>query len=1128
MKKKKHLVFALLLGGTLTLQAQKVTLHYQNQKLEAVLSDIRHQTGMTLAYSAQFVDLDKKVTVIASSEELSDVLTGLFQDTDIGFEIRDNKIFLFDKKKQQTSPPKGNALPKRSVSGTVTDENGDAIIGASIMVKGSDEGTVTDIDGKFSLELTDNDVLQVSYIGYLPISQPVKGKNDLTIRLQEDSQLLEEVVVIGYGTTTVKNSTGSISSVKSEDIQNFPATNFASSLSGKMTGVQVSLPSGIPGSSPVIKVRGTGTLTAGSNPLIVVDGFPLTEGSDINSINANSIQSIEVLKDAASTAIYGSRGANGIIMITTKQGSNSKPQVTLSANFGIQQRYDKLELVNAYDMAQYMLEARNTGYVNKDPLHRKETDDTATRKANGASKRELIPDYLYPYLNGEPGLTDTDWLDEIFQLAPLQDYNVSINGGSEKASYALSAGYMKQDGILIGSDYEKFSANANLKLTPAKAITVGFSISPSYAHSNSFDTGAGTSGNYLYMASIMYPFFAPYKSDGTLAISEQIIANTDTDGALGENPVAFAELIQNDTYTARVFGNMYGEVAFLNDFKFRTSIGGDFENSRNEYFKPSVLGTYRAAAPQPATASQTNTTRTNFLIENTLTYNKQIKEHFVQVLLGQSYQREDQNYLKVVATDFSDDSVPNIAGGASYSVTPDKYAWAMISYFTRVNYNVQNKYMFSGSIRRDGSSRFGRNTKWGLFPAFSGAWMISGEDFLQGNRYINYAKLRLSWGKSGNNQIPNYGSIALMQNENYLSNGSLIAGTGISSSPNPDLSWEMSSTWNVGFDMTLFDYLGINADFYVTNTDDLLLEVPVPQQSGYKTSLQNIGKIRNTGFELRFSTTKPVKAGPVSWNSSLNMSTNKDKVLALAPGQTQIIGSRNANITRVGGAIAELYGYEVIGIYKTEEELETLPTMAGTQIGDYIIKDVNGDKQIDTKDKRSFGSPAPKVVLGWNNTFNYKNFDLTIDMFSELGKKIFSQTLATSLDAGEGWAVPTKEYFENRYHPVNNPDGIYATPNMANFSNARKEARISNLYFNNASNFTIRSLKLAYTLPRGVVTKCGIQRAQVYFLANNLLVLTPYKGLSVNGGTTDVLNQGYESFNYPLPRTFSFGLNVNF
>ena len=1116
MKHKILLVLFLSFMACLTANAQKVTLQFRQVKLAKVFDAITQQTGLTVAYSRPTVDPDRVVSIEADKEELSDVLTQLLKDTNVTFEIGETKIYLKEESVSDTPQKSGRLI---TISGTIVDEKGETIIGASVAVQGTTLGTITNADGEYSLaNVPENSQITISFIGYQSISLPANAKALGKIVMKEDNELLDEVVVIGYGTTTVKSATGSISSVKANELQSYPSTNFASALSGKMAGVQVSLPSGAPGGSPVINVRGIGTLTAGSKPLIVVDGFPLTEGSDINSINMSAIQSIEVLKDAASTAIYGSRGANGIIMITTKSGKTSKPNVSLSATFSLQQRYDKLELVDAYDMAQYMLEARNTGYVNKNPSVRKESDDTATRKANGASKRELIPDYLYPYLNGEKGLTNTNWLDEIFQLAPMQDYNISVSGGSEKAFYSLSAGYMKQKGIVIGTDFDKFSANVNLKLMPSNTITLGFSFSPSYSKQNTFDEDA-MSSNFLNIATGIYPFFAPYNEDGTLAISKQIKANADTDGALYENPVAIAKKVERKTDRLRLFGNMYAEVKLLKDFRFKTNIGADYDASIYKFYTPSDIGKYRAAAPQPISASQSNTNRKNYLIENTLTYNKLIKEHSIQVLLGQSYQREDQELLKVTATDFGDSSI---------KVEPSQYSWAMISYFARLNYNWQDKYIFSASMRRDGSSRFGNNTKWGMFPALSAAWLISNEKFMSNCSAIDYAKLRVSWGKSGNNQIANYGAQALMSNNDYLFGGTLAPGTVINASPNPDLSWEMTSTWNIGLDVTLFKYLGISADFYLANTNDLLLSVPVPQQSGYTTSLQNIGKVRNTGFEIRFSTAKDIEMGPVSWNSSLNLSTNKNKVLALAPGQTQIIGSKGFSITEVGKSISELYGYEIIGIYKSDEDFKKYPAMPGTQIGDYIIKNQNDDNVINTKDKKSFGSPLPKVVLGWNNTFRYKSFELTLDLYSELGKKLYSTALATYMDTGEGFAVTTKEYFNNRYHPVNNPNGTYATPNMGNFSSARKEARISNKFFYNASNFNIRSLKFSYELPSSFINRLGLQRTQVYFLANNLLLLTPYKGMSLNGNAADALNQGLESYNYPLPRTFSLGLNINF
>ena len=1014
------------------------------------------------------------------------------------------------------------------VTGVIRDSYKESIIGATVMEKGTTNGTVTDIDGRFSLQVSEkNAVLEISYIGYEKQEIKVGNHSNIQVVLQEDTKELNEIVVIGYGTTTTKSNTGSIASVKSTDIKNYPSANFANALSGKATGIQIIQSSGDPGSNPQIRVRGTGTLTAGTSPLIVVDGFPLSEGSDINSINPSAIESIEILKDAASTAIYGSRGANGIIMITTKSGKSGKPNVTLSANFGIQQRSDRVELVDAYDYAQFLKEARNTGYVNKDPLNRKESDSNEIRKSKGASKRELLPDYILPYLNGESGLTNTDWYDEIFRIAPMQDYNIAINGGSEKSSYSFAGGYMKQDGILIGSDMDKFSANINLRFNPVERISIGMSVSPSYTRVNEFADSKTWGGSLIGLASISYPFFSPYKEDGSYAISEQIAANQESDGALCENPVAWANMITNNKKRTRVFGNLYTEVKLFDFLKYKINLGSDYNQLTYNYFNPSSLGAYRVSAPKPAESSQERGEMLNYLIENTLTFNKSLfnNTNNVQFLLGQSYQKEEYTAVAIDATGFSDDSIENIAGGSSYKVTPDQYSWAMISYFTRLNYNYMNKYMLNASIRWDGSSRFGKNSKWGMFPAVSAAWLISGENFLKNNEIVEYAKLRASWGKSGNNQIPNFGAQAVMKGDNYINGGGIAPGIIISESPNADLSWEMTSTFNVGLDLTLFKYLGINTDFYVANTNDLLLEVPVPEQSGYTTSLQNIGKVRNIGFELRFSTAKDVNLGPVMWNSSLSMSTNKNEVLALAPGQNQIISG--ANITKVGSSISELYGYEVIGIYKSEEDFKKYPAMVGTQIGDYIIADLNDDKKIDTKDKKSFGSPAPEVILGFNNVFKYKDFELTFDFYGEFGKKKYCSTLE-SLERGEGFMMITQDYFDNRYHPVNNPNGTYATPNMANYSNDRKEAATSNLWYKNASYLSLRNLKLAYNLPQTFVKKIGLSHAQVYFLANNLFMITPYKGFNIEAEGTNLLEQGKEHYAYPIPRTMSVGVNVSF
>ena len=1016
-----------------------------------------------------------------------------------------------------------------SMKGKIVDGSGEPIIGSTISIIGSDLKTVSDIDGNFSIIVKKGDKLKISYLGFKDKLVTINNQKGIKVVLEDDVHNLQEVVAIGYGTTTVKSSTGSISQLKADGLDKNVSTNFSSALSGQVTGVQVIQTSGQPGTDSQIRVRGIGTLTAGSDPLIVVDGFPLTEGSTLNSINTASIESIEVLKDAASTAIYGSRGANGIIMIKTKGGASSKPNVTFSASLGLQQRSDRVKLVNAHDFAVFQKEARNTGYVNKDPINRKETDSTEERKKNGASKRELLPDYILPYLNGETGLTDTDWYDEIFRTRSIRDYNISVNGGSEKCKYSFTGGYLKQNGILIGTDFEKYSASVNLWFKPSNNIVIGTSLFPSYSKQNLTQSSNTWGGTLVSLASISYPFFSPYNSDGSLAISKQIEANIAADGALTENPVAWAKMLDCNNTTARFFGNIFTEIDLVKGMKYKLNLGMDYESGQYRAFKPSNIGQYRSAAPSPAYANNNNSTTMNYLVENTLNYNAYLDKdlnHNIGVLLGQSYQKENYEQVAITATGFTDNSIKNIAGGSGFKVSPSEYQWVMLSYFGRVNYSLMDKYLLSASVRWDGSSRFGYNSKWGFFPAASMAWVLSNESFVKKLKNVNYAKLRLSWGQSGNNQIPNYGALAVMKRSNYIFDNSLASGSLISTSPNPDLSWEKTNNFNVGVDLVLFNYLGVNIDYYNATTNDLLLEVPVPEQSGYKTSLQNIGKVRNTGFEVKISTSRPLMLDNIRWNSSLTLSANKDKVLALAPGQTQIISGQN--ITRVGHSIGELYGYEVIGIYKTQEDLDKYPHMAGTQLGDYIIKDLSRDKKITTEDRKSYGSPAPKVILGFNNTASYKNFELSLNLYSELGKKKYSGTLS-SLESGEGFMMITQDYFNKRWHPVDNPNGTMATPNMGNYSNDRKQALNSNLFIKNASYLQLRSLKLAYNLPSTILSKLGISNAQVYVMGNNLFMITPYKGFSVDAeSNSSVLQQGAEKYAYPMPRTYTFGLNVSF
>lgn len=938
---------------------------------------------------------------------------------------------------------------------------------------------------------------------------------------------IDEVVLVGYGKQSRKNNSGSISSIDEKQMKGIASGNFGDIIAGKVTGVQITQANANPGGATSIRIRGIGTLTAGSNPLIVVDGLPLTEGSNLNAIDPNSIAKIDILKDAASAAIYGSRGANGVIIIETRQGQKGRMNVSFDSYYGMQMRSDNVKLVNAYDMATFLKEARDNNYLSKG-ANRSIDDDTAVRKSKGASLRELIPDYLAPYLAKQPGLTDTDWLNTVMKPAPISQTSLNITGGSDKSKYAFTTSYFNQKGLVIGTGYEKFSTSINLSTDLTEKWKVGVTMTPSYA-TGTINAGNSRSYNPVQMATTMYPFFKVYNDDGSLAISQQILGNTSTDGALVENPVAVQEMTNRKYTLFKTFGNIFTELEVLKGLKYRFSAGGDYSSYEYNFFDPSTVGAYRAAAPDVTFANRTQYTRKNYLIENLLSYDRKWGAHRIDAIGGQSFQQEDNTQLFTEATAFPDNSIRNIAGGTAFKNTLTQYKWRLLSYFSRVNYTYDNKYNLMASYRRDGSSRFGKNSKWGDFYAFSAGWTVSNENFFPENDLVTDLKLRYSLGSNGNNQIPNFGALSLMNQENYSFGGILAPGYATATAPNPNISWEKSRSNNFGIDFSLFkNTLNISADYYILNRDGLLLDVPVPQQSGFSTSLQNIGKIKNSGFELQIASKTFTIAKDFTYSGSFNFSANKNEVLALANGQNQIItGENNFSITKVGGSIGEMYGYNIIGIYKNQQEINSSPHITGTLVGDYIMEDLNNDGRIDVNDKRSFGSGVPKYIIGFNNNFRYGNFELSFSLYSEIGKKIYNADAVTTLESGEGFGMASQYYFDNRYNAVSNPEGFFGMPNM-NFSNNRKEARTSNLYFKNADYVRLRSLRLAFNLPQSMLKNIGIENAQIYLVGNNIITLSKYKGMNIDATSDNVLTQGFDQAYYPVAKIYSMGFNLKF
>lgn len=1125
-------IFAACLHISAATFSQQINIAEKKISIESALRTIEKQTSYSFFYKTELFDQLPQVHVSLKNATISQALSEVLKNLPVTYKIVDNIITISGKDGL-------NALMDKPITGVVRDNKGNPLPGVSVGVKNTRMVTMTDQNGAFKLAADENAVLIITSVSYKKIEVPVNSRTTINITLEEAVSDLDQVVVIGYGNQSRGKLTSSISKVKSSDLSRYSGANFAQQLTGKAAGVVINDASAQPGTDPQIIIRGIGTLTAGRSPLIVVDGFPLSEGSSLNSINPQDIESIDVLKDAAAGAIYGSRAANGVILITTKKGTTDKIKVTLDVYSGFQERNDKLKYVDAYEAAEYFTEARDNAYISKDPTHRSITDDRATRVAKGASLRELRLNYLQPYLDKQPGLTNTNWSDEVFRKAPMSSYNFSVSGGSEKNTFYVSGNYLKQDGIVINNGLERFSGTIKMDSKLSKMFKYGISINPSYSYDKYFNNNADNSGDVVSDITISYPFFRAYNPDGSIAVSQQIKGNTPEDGALGESPVALAKMIKNDRKDFRTFGNTYLEFEPVEGLKFRTLAGADIRTNYYDYYNPSTVGAYRQAAPKPAIAIENDGTIYNYITENTVNYTKKIGNHDFDVLAGYTFQSENGNATTITGSGIPDDNITNIAGASAYTALAARYKWTQISYLARVQYAFMDKYLLSGTLRRDGSSRFGENNQWGNFPSVTAGYILSKEPFFPKNDVVTFAKLRASWGTAGNNQIGNYGAKGLIgsssanggvneYNFNYAFGNTLAPGFAATTTANNNLTWETKTSTDLGVDIGLFQNINLVADYYKSVTKNLLLNVPVPEQSGFVSSLQNIGKVQNSGFELELSGNN-FKAGDFRLGFNANIATNKNEVLALAPGQTQIIQGAESNfITKVGGPIAELYGYNVTGVYKSQDAISKTPHLAGTLVGDYIVEDVNHDGVIDSRDQKAFGTYNPKFTYGFGGSVSYKNFELNFSFNGVSGRKIFDRGLATLDDSGEGFAMPSQYYFDNRYDPVANPNGFYAAPNLGNLSSARRLTRAGSIFYYNADYLRLRNLQLAYNLPEKLTSKVKISHIRLYATANNLYTFTKYRGYNPDATSTNVLTDGLANANYPVARSFIFGATVTF
>lgn len=1110
-------------------QKTKVSLNYTNVSLETVFNKIESITDFKFIYKDKEIDYNQKVSIIVKKEQLSKVLKKLLTDSKISYLVNGKQIIL--KPLQISINTKLESIKevtqKISITGIVVDKSGEPLPGASIIEKGTTNGTETDFNGNFSIAIKNKEaILVVQYLGYAKKEVAVKDKTNLKIVLIEDASALDEIVVIGYGSLSRSKVLGAVTSVNAEDISELPVSGIDDAIAGRAAGVQV-VSNGAPGAGSTINIRGIGTLTAGGSPLIVVDGYPLTEGSDLNAINPNDIESMNILKDAASTAIYGSRGASGVIMITTKKAKTDNVTFNFNTYSGFQEVLNEPKFMNAYQFAEVIKEARDWGYVSADPSNRNESDSNATRLSQRADSRHFIPSNFDKYLAGTPGLTDNNWLDDLFRSGRIESYDISVSGRSDRTNWYVSGGYFNQEGLIVGSGFKRYIAKINLETKFSDKLKFGINLSPSVSNTNSITEGWTDSP--LQQAILSEPFFTPYNNQGILNISQQIRwhNNGGTDGALAENPIAIALRKKDEKNKFRFFGSTFLEYELIEGLNFKTLFGGDYDNSFREQFRPSTIGSYRndVNSTVPWAKEQTKV-RKNIISENTLTYAKEFNKHSLNVLAGYSYQKENYTSTFVNAPALLSNNIENIAGTEITTTSKNISEWVRISYFGRIQYDYDAKYLASVSTRRDGSSRFGANTKFGNFSSFSAGWIVSNEDFFPEDSFLSKLKLRYSWGQTGNDQVPDFGSIAELKNLNGLLNGSLSTGQIPSTSPNADLSWETSVTNNIGFDLGLFDNkLNLVVDYFVAKTEDMLLDVPVPLQSGFTTSLQNVGKMENKGLEIVLSTSD-INLGDVKWNSSLNFTTIKNTVTELGPGQTEII--KGAHITAIGNSIGELFGYQVDGIYKSQAEIDA-GAQSGTdvRVGDWRIVDTSGDGIINDDDRQSLGATLPDFTYGMNNRFSYKNFDLNVFVDGVQGVNVLSRTVRNASN-GQGFSNQFESYYNNRWHPVSNPNGTEARPDYTQ-SSERLRANRSSAFIEDGSFFRVRNITLGYSMPDTILKQINLSRLRLYVTAKNPFISTNFKGYNPqqrdnNNPLTPSDTEGV----YPLNKSFVVGLNVSF
>lgn len=1060
-----------------TIDQVKVSLNLKEKSLAQFFRQVESKTDFKFTYTDNLLDLNQSITVTENNKPLYDVLVAVSKQTNLNF-VQVNENIHVKAPKNNKNTVEISPFVDIIISGKVTDSKGDPFPGVSVLVEGTTTGTVTDIDGKYAIEAPEGGVLLFSFIGFEKQRIRIDNLTTIDVILKDDVRSLQEVVVIGYGSVQRADITGSVAQISSKDIDALPVPNVQQALRGRAPGVRVIQNSGQPGSSVQVQIRGGNSFLGSNQPLYVVDGFPLAGGIDF--LNPSDIASIDILKDASATAIYGARGANGVVIITTNKGKEGVNRVLIDSYYGVQEIAKKFDLMNEKQFAEIANElARNDG--------RPEVFD----------------------INNLPNI-NTDWQDEIFRIAPIQSHTLTFDGGNNQSRYSISGNYFQQDGIVIGSGLQRGSLRIGLEQKVKDFLTVGSNIIATRQMTDNVNANNGHRGSGILSAAFVSPpTIAPFDENGNFS---QVTRYYFSPNVL-QNPLLFAEIF-NKTTSSNLLADVSLNFKITEDLSFKVIGGAEQGFFENDFYSPSIL---RLSSPN-GNASTSINRNISFLNENILTYNKALGAHRLNLVGGFTFQDFRSKDNRSSGSGFVTDLLLNNNLGAAQLTNPnssDFSEWTILSWLGRANFFLNDKILFTGSIRADGSSRFGANNKWGYFPSGAVAYRLSDETFMKEISWISNLKIRTSYGVTGSTAVSPFQSLNRLGVQRATFGNNDAIGFVPAAVPNDNLKWETTEQLNVGIDFGVIEErFRLTADYYVKNTRDLLARVTLPGSTGFNSVLVNLGEIQNKGFELGIWGDILVKE--FKWDAFGQVSFNENKVVNI--GGSDVFGGGLSlpfgspiNIAREGQPLGMFWGFLEDGLNEN---------------GSIKFQDLNGDGIINNQDQTIIGNPYPDFIYSLNNNFSYKNFELNIFIEGVQGADMFFATggsISNSFNTGENQLVSV---YNDRWTPEN--QNVNAShPKIS----SNTVFRASNRFIHDASFLRLKNVKLAYNLPFSKWNIKGISNAQVYISGQNLITITEYPGLDpeVNTrGETGDLRIGIDETGYPIAKSYTVGLRIGF